>query len=118
MAACAEATDCNMPDGFQLVPRVASKSMENCITVAIRAYIVLHGLSTCTCCASRRPTLRHTPRSCEGRMLSVFPGVILIAGDHHHATATPPATVRRPGALSACRDHAQHPHISGGASTC
>ena len=35
---------CNMPDGFQLVPRVESKSMENCITVAICAYIVLHGL--------------------------------------------------------------------------
>jgi hypothetical protein len=116
MAACAKATDCNMPDGFQLVPRVESESMENCITVAIRAYIVLHGLSTC--CTNRRPTFRHTPRSCEGRMFSVFPGVILIAGDHHHATATPPATVRRPGALSACRDHAQHPHISGGASTC
>jgi hypothetical protein len=59
--------------------------------------------------SNRRPTLRHTPRSCEGRMLSVFPGVILIAGDHHHATAPPPSTVRRPGALSACRDHTQHP---------
>ena len=36
---------CNMPDGFQLVPRVESKSMEDCITVAICAYIVLHILS-------------------------------------------------------------------------